>query len=242
MTTSDKKEGKKMRLKVLLLVSIMAASMSCSSRPNQIPEGTWNYDLLVNGVKAGSAVFSNTLSGGSYTLKSEMYLKMGTIENKSVQIITETVDFKPLSLEVLNTVTDTSGSGSQKISKTAVFKGDEVTLKTDDYESKFKIKDPFVLDGNFFFSELLKNRFKPGIIIKGYIYEPAVEIDAPILVIVEALGTDEVNVGEKTMKLIHIKQRVEKLKSMDMYLNESGVTEKVVIKMLNNVFELDRVE
>ncbi len=231
-----------MKFRSFILILIIITAVSCSSKPAQIPEGTWNYDLLVNGVKAGRAVFSNTASGDNYIIKSEMHLNMGTIQNKSVQIVTETKDFKPVKLEVFNTVTDTAGVGTQEIDKTALFKGNEVTLKTGEYETKFKLKEPFVLDGNFFFSELMKNKFKSGVIIKGYIYEPSVEIDTPILVIVETKGMEEVMVGNKSMKLLHIKQRVEKLKSMDMYLNDNGITEKTVIKMLNNVFELVRVE
>ncbi len=231
-----------MQFRTFLSILLIITGVSCSSKPAQIPEGTWNYDLLVNGIKAGRAVFSNTSSGDNFVIKSEMYLNMGTIQNKSVQIVTETKDFKPVKLEVYNTVTDTAGVGTQEIDKTAVFKGNEVTLKTGEYETKFNLKEPFVLDGNYFFSELMKNKFKPGVIIKGYIYEPSVEIDTPILVIVETKGMEEVMVGNKSMKLLHIKQRVEKLKSMDMYLNDQGITEKTVIKMLNNVFELVRVE
>lgn len=231
-----------MKFRSLLSISIIIIAVSCTSKPNQIPEGTWNYNLLVNGVKAGRAVFSNTSSGEHYIIKSEMYLNMGSIENKSIQIVTETKDFKPVKLEVMNTVTDTAGNSTQEINKTATFNGDEVTLKTGDYESKYKLQGPFVLDGNFFFSELMKNKFKTGVIIKTNIYEPSVEIDTPILVLVETKGIDTVQVGSRSMKLFHIRQRVEKLKSMDMYLNEDGVTEKVVIKMLNNVFELVRVE
>ncbi len=231
-----------MKFRSLLSLFIIIAAVSCSSRPVQIPLGTWNYDLLVNGVKAGRAVSSNTIVGDNYVIKSEMYLNMGSIENKSIQTVTETKDFKPVKLEVINTVTDTSGVSNQEINKTATFKGNEISLKAGDYESKFTIKDPFVLDGNYFFSELLKNNFKEGVIIKSHIYEPSVEIDTPILVIVEVKGMDTVQVGKKSMKLLHIKQRVEKFKSMDIYLNENGVTEKIVIKMLNNVFELARVE
>ncbi len=231
-----------MKFRIFLPALLIIAAMSCSSAPSQIPEGTWNYDLLINGVRAGSAVISNTISGDNYISKSEMYLNMGSIQNKSVQIVTETKNFKPVRLEVLNTVTDTAGNSNQEISKTAVFDGGKVSLKNGDYESKFTIQGPFVLDGNYFFSELIKSKFKTGVTIKANMYEPSVEIDTPILVIVETKGFETVRVRNKTVKLMHIKQRVEKLKSMDMYLNEKGITEKVVIKMLNNIFELERVE
>jgi hypothetical protein len=242
MITSNKSKGNKMKLRSFLSILIIVTAVSCSSGPAQIPEGTWNYDLLVNGVRAGRAVVSNRSSGDNFIIKSEMYLNIGTIENKSVQIVTETKNFKPVKLEVFNTVTDTSGNSTQEINKTVLFNGEDVTLKTGDYESRFKIKDPFVLDGNYFFNELLKSKFKTGVMIKANIYEPSVEIDTPILVIVEAKGMETVQVRNKPMKLFHIKQRVEKLKSMDIYMNDKGITEKIVLKMLNNVFELVRVE
>lgn len=230
-----------MKSRLLIPVFILITAASCTSRPETIPEGTWIYDLLVNGVKAGKAIFSNTSSGNFYVSKNEMYLNIGSIENKSLQIITETKDFKPVKLEVYNTVTDTSNASKQEINKIAVFNGGEVTLKADDNESKFKISRPFVLDGNYFFNELLKNKFKDGTVIKAQIYEPSVEIDASILVIVETKGMEEVQVGASKMKLLHVKQRVEKLKSIDIYMNDKGITEKIVIKMLNNIFELVRV-
>ncbi len=229
-----------MKLKAIITAAVIAAAVSCSSKPESIPEGTWSYDLLVNGVKAGSAVISNSTSGSNYVIKSEMYIKMGTIENSSIQIVTETKDFKPVKLEVLNTVTDTATDKKQVIEKSATFRGKEVTLKNDGYQSKFNIDGVFVLDGNYFFNELLKKSFKPGTVISAKIYEPSVEIEEPILVIVEAKGFADIQVQGRMMKLLHIKQRIEKFKSIDVYINEKGITEKMTMKMLNNVFELAR--
>lgn len=227
-----------MKLRTSILVLIIAFTASCKETPAGIPSGSWKYDLVVNGVKAGTAVCSNEKSGDTYIIKSEMFLTVGSIENRSVQIIKETSDFRPVSLEILNTVKD-SGSGKvQEINKTATFNGKEVTLNSGEYKSKFIIEEPFVLDGNYFFNELLKNKFKKGTIVKAHIYEPTVELEDPILVIVEIMGYESVDVNGTSKNLMHIKQKVEKLKSLDVYLDENGVTEKVVIKMLNNVFEL----
>ena len=232
-----------MKFRSFLSILILISAVSCSSKPVKIPEGTWNYDLLVNGAQAGRAVFSNTSSDKYFITKSEMYLNMGSIENKSVQIVTETKDFKPVKLEVFNTVTNESGKGAQEINTTAVFKGNEVTLNTWDLkDKKIIIQKPFILDGNFFFNELLKINFKTGIIIKAHIYEPSVEIEKPILVLVESKGFEQINIRNKSMNLLHIKQRIEKLKSVDMYINEEGVIEKIVLKYLNSIFELERVE
>lgn len=230
-----------MKTRILIFTAIIASIISCTPSPAAIPEGTWNYDLLINGVKTGRAVFSNTLTGDRYVSRSEMYLNMGTIENKSVQIITETKDFKPVKLETYNTVTDTSTGSKDEINKTATFNGKEVTLISGKDETRITLDEDFILDGNFFFNELLRTGFKTGAKVTGHIYEPSVETDSPILVIVEVMGMENVKINGAEMKLLHIKERVEKLKSMDTYLDKTGIMEKVVIKMLNNVFELERV-
>jgi len=231
-----------MKLRISILVFIITLTASCKQTPAGIPSGSWNYDLMVNGVKAGTANVTNEKAGDTYILKSEMLLSVGSIENRSMQVIKETADFKPLSLEMLNTVKDNNSGKTQVINKTATFNGNEVSLNTGDYKSTFKIDKPFILDGNYFFNELLKNNFKKGTIIKANIYEPTVELEEPILVIVEIAGYETIDVNGKSKKLMHIKHKVEKLKSLDVYINDNGVTEKVVIKMLNNVFELVKVD
>jgi len=235
--------GGTLKAKILLLV-IVAGVITCAgkSTPKSIPEGTWNYDLIVNGVKAGKGIFSNSIIDGNYVVKSELYINMGPIENKAVYIVTETMDFKPVKLEVYNTTIDKSTDGVQEINKIAVFKGAEVTLQAGDKKSKFKIDEDFTLDGNYFISQLIKNKFKQGTIVEARIYEPLVEIDSAILALAEVKGYSAVDVGKKSMKLLHLKYRVENLKSMDMYLNEHGVTEKMVMKMLNFELIMERVE
>jgi len=126
--------------------------------------------------------------------------------------------------------------------KTAFFDGNKVTLTSDGFESVIDIAHPFILDGNYFFKELTKSGFKKGTRIEAQIYEPSVEIDDTILVIIDVAGREKIKVGSSEMNLIHIKQRVEQLKIVDMYLNDEGVMEKAVIKMLNNIFELVRVQ
>ncbi len=231
-----------MKLRVTILVFIIALTASCKETPAEIPSGTWKYALVVNGVKAGIAVISNEKTGDIYTIKSEMVLNVGTIENRSLQIVKETASFQPVSLDVLNTVKDNSSGKVQEINKSATFNGNKVSLKSGDYKSDFTIDVPFVLDGNYFFNELIKSGFKKGTVVKANIYEPTVELEEPILVVVEIAGYETVDVNGKSRNLMHVKQKVEKLKSLDLYLDEKGVTEKVVIKMLNNVFELIRVD
>ncbi len=202
--------------------------LSCRSNPETVPEGTWKYDLYVNGVKAGSAITVIEEKENLYITRNEMYLKMGTMENKTIQTVTETRDFKPVSLEILNTMEDTSSGLKQEINKTANFDGNIVTLESNGYKSEIKLNEPFILDGNFFFKELVKSGFKRGTKIEAQIYEPSVEIDNTILVIVDVAGREKVKTDSGEKELIHVRQRVEQLKIVDMYLN--------------NVFELIRVQ
>jgi len=234
-----------MRSKFLLLLiaaGIIVCSCAKKSTPASVPQGTWNYDLKVNSVKAGKAVFSNSIIDGNYVVRTELYLNIGPIENKAINIVTETMDFKPVKLEEHHTITDRSTGSVQEIKRSAIFDGANVTFQSGDKKSKFKIEENFILDGNYFISQLIKNQFKPGTIVEGRVYEPTVEIDAPILAIAEVKGYSAVNVGKKSMKLLHLSVRIENLKSIDRYLNEQGVTEKEVMKMLNNEFVMERVE
>jgi len=232
-------------LKYKFLLLVLAASIiTCTSvsAPKSIPEGTWNYDLIVNGVKSGRAVFSNNVSDNNYIVRSELYLNIGPIENKSVYIVTETMDFKPVKLEEYNTITDSLSNSVQEINKIITFDDNKVTIQSGDKKSTFKIEENFILDGNFFLSELIKNQFKQGTIVEARIYEPSMEIDTPFLSITEVAGYRSVNVRNKSMKLLHLQCRIENFKSMDIYLNEQAVTEKMVMKMLNNEFVMERIE
>jgi len=234
------RKNKMKKLSLIILTSLLL--LSCKSNPKSIPEGAWVYDLIVNGVKAGSAAVVLDETGEFYITRNEMSLKMGTMENKTLQIVTETKDFKPVKLEIYNTIKDSASGVNQEISKIVTFEGNNVKLKSGDYESVINIPHPFILDGNFFFKELMKSGFKKGTRIEAQIYEPSVEMDSTILVVVDVAGRENVKIGSREMNLIHVKQRVEQLKIVDMYLNDEGVMEKAVIKMLNNVFELVRIQ
>lgn len=225
-----------------LIVLCFILLLSCKSNPETVPEGKWKYDLYVNGVKAGSAITIIEEKDNLYISRNEMYLKMGTMENKTIQTVTETKDFKPVSLEIINTIKDTSSGLNQEIKKTALFDGTTVTLESDGFKSEIKLEEPFILDGNFFFKELVKSGFKKGTRIEAQIYEPSVEIDNTILVIVDVAGREKIKTGTGENELIHVRQRVEQLKIVDLYLNDEGVMEKAVIKMLNNIFELVLVQ
>lgn len=231
-----------MKLHRLIPAILVLTFLSCGRVPQSLSNGEWRYNLIVNGVRAGSAVISSSEKDGLLVSRTEMFISLGIMKNTTIQTITETKDFKPVKLEIINTMEDTNSGSSHVISRIAEFNGNQVTLDSDGKKAKYTLAQPFIIEGNFFADSLVKGKFKEGMEVRAKMYEPTVAADKTILVIVNVAGRENVMVNGKELKLIHVKQRVEKLKSVDMYLNDTGVTEKMVIKMLNNIFEMERAD
>lgn len=231
-----------MKPRRIIYLILILSFMSCAKVPQSIASGEWRYDLIVNGVRAGSAVITSGEKDGLLVSKTEMFISLGTIKNTTVQTVTETKDFRPVRLEIVNTMEDTSTGSRQEISRVAEFSGSEVTLDSDGQKAKYTLAVPYIIDGDFFTDSLVRGKFKEGMEVRAKLYEPTVAADKTILVIVNVAGREKVTVRGRELKLIHVRQRVEKLKSVDIYLDENGVTEKMVIKMLNNIFEMERVD
>ncbi|HPS59301.1 MAG TPA: hypothetical protein PK514_14450 [Spirochaetota bacterium] len=231
-----------MELRRIIPVILLLSFLSCGKVPQSLTNGEWQYDLIVNGVRAGSAVISNCEKDGLLVSRTEMFISLGTMKNTTTQTVTETKEFRPVRLEVVSTLEDSSSGSRQVISRIAEFNGNNVTLDSDGKKARYTLTGPFIIDGNFFTDSLVKGRFREGMEIRAKLYEPTVTADKTILVIVNAAGRENVTVRGKELKLIHVRQRVEKLKSVDIYLDDTGVTEKMVIKMLNNIFEMERID
>jgi hypothetical protein len=150
--------------------------------------------------------------------------------------VIETLDFRPVRLETYSKTTQ--HGKDNEIKTTAVFEGNTVKLDTGDSKTTITIDRPFVLEGNYFMQRLIEAGFKPGTVIKGYVYEPSVDIEAPVLILVKVIGREKVRVGERTMRLLHLGYSIENLKNIDAYLDDEGITQKTVIVMLNNRLEL----
>jgi hypothetical protein len=222
--------------KSYLVFILIILSLGCKTLPKSIPTGTWNYKLLTNGVQLGSAVISNKISNGTYISTSELSFGSGKIINTSRQIITETLDFKPVKLENYNKIID--GSREQTIDTIATFKGREIEIQAGNNKSTVKIEKDFLLDGNYNIAKLIENKFKAGFKQSYFIYDPTIEIDSVIPVSVRVIGTETLRINEKKERVIHIVQSIEGIKSADTYLNEKGVMVKAVIQMLNLKIEL----
>lgn len=228
-----------MKFKFMLLIIILI-SIECSSRriPEKIPMGRWEYALMINGVTVGSAVISNSQTEKHYISETEMKMKAGKITNISRQVVTETKDFKPVKLEINNSIH--FNNTSQKIVTRALFNENAIELDSMGKKSRISVKEPFVIDGNYFINKLIKNRFKEGYSVSSRIYEPSMEPDETIGVTVKVMGIEKVEKNEKKIELIHIVQSIDNFKSIDIYLNFDCIMEKAVIKMLNNRIELIR--
>jgi len=173
------------KLALILLVIIIPAA-SCRKGINAVPTGTWNYRLLVNGADIGSAVISNEIKGGNYVSTTVMEMDAGYVRNSTKQIIIETMEFKPVRLEVYN-VTEQNGQKSE-MTTIAKFTGNRVDLNAAATLSTITIDKPFILEGNYFMNELIKHGFKEGTILKNYVYEPSVDVEEPMLVMVKVFG------------------------------------------------------
>ncbi len=228
-----------MKIRFILPI-ILLISTECSSRnmPRKIPMGRWEYRLLINNVTVGSAVISSSQTEKHYISETEMKMKVGKITNVSHQVVTETKEYRPVKLEINNSVN--FNDTSQKIVTTAFFRDRTIELVSMGSKSKISVKEPFVIDGNYFMSKLIKNSFRKGYTVSSRIYEPSMEPDETIGVTVRVLGIEKVKTGEESIELIHIVQSIDNFKSVDIYLNFDGTMEKAVIRMLNNRIELVR--
>src|SRR5512145_2738420 len=104
---------KQMKFRYALLFILVSPTFSCKKVPETIADGEWNYNLLVNGVRAGNAVITNSTGPDRFISKTAMHIAIGTIKNSMVQTVTETRDFRPLQLEISNTIEDTATGSRQ---------------------------------------------------------------------------------------------------------------------------------
>ncbi|MCP4134457.1 MAG: hypothetical protein GY754_26020 [bacterium] len=222
---------------LMLLLAVQACGKKTFTVPAAIPQGEWNYILLLNGNQVGTALLSNSIdSNNNYISTLKMEMKAGSVINTTRSTVTETRDFKPVKFELYNKTINNKSIDS--INTIAQFKGNTVELDMDNNKSTITIKQPFHLEGNFYFSQLIEKKFKKGTVIRSLIYDPTMELNEPVPMTVEVKGIKNITVERKNRQLMHIVLSIVNIKTMDIYLNEMGVTEKVNITMLNNVIEI----
>lgn len=223
--------------RLALLLILFTAAPGCSVKtPTSIAQGTWAYQLLMNGVKIGTASVSNSQRDGLFISAIQMDMVLGEVKNTTRQIITETADFKPVKLEIYNTIIN--GKQRQEINTIAEFKNKTVQLTAGGQKTRFTIEKPFILDGNYFMDFLIKKNFKKGTQVSAFLYDPTFETEDPINVRMKVEGIERVIINGKPKQLIHIVQRIENSKNIDIFIDENGIAQKAIILMLNNRIEL----
>ncbi len=220
----------------ILSLIIMISGCACKGAPGAIPVGTWDYDILINGVDAGEARTSVRADKNRYVSVSYMTIEAGEVVNSYTQTLTETVDFKPVSLKIENRVIH--GSKTENIDTVAVFKDNTVTLTAGGSTRTITIDKPFVLDGAIYMSELVRRKFRKGTEISFSVYEPTVETEEPISVKLLVLGEKQVEINGESRTLVHVVESIAGIKNIDIYVDDEGITHKAVITMLNNSLEL----
>ncbi|MCX7678121.1 MAG: hypothetical protein N2316_02780 [Spirochaetes bacterium] len=211
---------------------------SCAKTPTTIPTGEWSFALFVNKTRVGTATIANRCEGGKYISIVEMTMKAGGVTNVAKQIITETIDFKPLKYETYNKII--KDNYVQHITTVADISGKKVTLITDSSQQEIQIEKDFKLEGNYFLAQFIAGGFRNGMKVEAYIYEPAIDPEAPVLLKAMVAGRESITIGERKYNAIRVIEYIEKFKSFDMYLDESGILLKADITMLNMQIELVR--
>lgn len=219
-----------------LLILSLGTCGGCKSYAGKIPTGTWHYKLIMNSTEIGTASVNNSIENGNYKIKTEMKMNIGPVTNTMTQIVTETQDFKPVSININNVISN--NGDTQTITTSASFNKNTVTITSGGVSAIVNISGDFHLDGNYMLSRLIKNKFEKNIEMSALIYDPSLEPEEAVRIKAEVVGEETVSINNKTESLIHISQSIEGFKNIDIYMDAQGVVKKAVILMLNNRIEM----
>lgn len=194
------------------------------------------YDVLVNGVVVGKSVISSKKKDGHYLHVSDMIMTVGQVSTSTLQKVTETIAFTPVKIEI--TVITIYGANKTTMNTEATFKGSAVTLISGGKSETFTIKEPFVLDGNYFYSELIKKKMADKAEVSAFLYHPSIEAREPFRVTVKVVGKEIIPIRGKQKNLTHLAFYMETIKQADYYINDEGIAERIVQQFMNNTVEL----
>lgn len=213
---------------------------TCSSTvyPQKVPTGKWSYKIFLNGLEVGNAFISNDISDGKYVSVTEYKMKLQGMDAYLKDSATETLDFKPIKTESYTKFND--GKKNHESKMTSTFKGNEVTTTMDKNKTTFKIEKDFILEGsNYFLAKLIESKFKKDNEITAYVFNPAVELNKPILVKTKNVGKEDVEIYGKNISLVHLTQSIENINNnVDLFIDKDGIVIKGIISLLNMKIEL----
>jgi hypothetical protein len=223
--------------KLAIIIIMFFSVCACSAHaPGTIPVGTWQYDLLVNGVEMGKATISNSIEDNHYVYRFD--LTMGNGITQSQDTIIETLDCKPVRLEKHTYIKQ--ASSEQKLDIIAQCNGRTITLLENNIQSTITLDQDYVLDGNYFLYMLIQNKFKQGLQVRHNVYDPSIEREAAIPVTITLAGTETISVNSVLYKAWKIEQSIGKIKNIIVYCDQNGVVLKSSIKMLNLQLDIIR--
>ncbi len=223
---------------VFILLALLPFIIGCFNPPRELPNGSWKYALLLNGIRVGEAAVSSRAEGNNLVSTMELTMKAGAVTNISRQIVTETRDFRPLKLETYNKII--TGKVIQEIDTVAVFNGRKVELVEGGEKRSFEIDRDFYLEGNYILDRLIKGGFEKGMAVEAYIYEPSIDPEVPVLMKARVVGRETITIGGARHDAIRVVEYIEKFKSFDMFIDDKGVLLKAELTMLNLNIQLVR--
>jgi hypothetical protein len=226
---------------LLKIISILLLfSANSSAMPETVAQGEWEYKLFVNGVVVGTAKINNKIIDGNYVSASEYSVKLADSTTITKDTVTETTDFKPVKLE--NYLKIINAGKVHETNIVSVFKGKNVELTYGNKKYNYTLKRDFIIDGNYFMSQLIQAKFKPGFEVSNYMYNPAVELETLIKATTKVIGPENIIINGKETKLIHVVQSIENIKdNIDLFIDENGILQKGIIRMLNLKIELIKI-
>ncbi|HOM87163.1 MAG TPA: hypothetical protein PLH80_06495 [Spirochaetota bacterium] len=220
----------------IIIVAVVFSICGCDTdSPSEIPVGTWEYDLLVNGVQLGSATISNKVEDNHYVYSFD--LTMGNGQTQSNDVIVETLDCKPVKLEKHTYI---NAPAQQRLDIIAECNGKQITLTENNNKTVIVLDKDYILDGNYFLYQLIKNKFKEGRTIRHNVYDPSIEREDAIPVTITLVGKETIAINSIPYRAWRVDQSIGKIKNIIVYLDDKGVVLKTSISMLNMKLDVIR--
>jgi len=209
----------------LAAVLILSASIACvdlSAQSNRFYcTGLFNYDVLIDGQKMGSARIKRERRQGNYQTSSEIAFKMEGITSITKETVVENTDFTPVSYE-----TDASFVSDKFVSRLKLrswYADDYLYLNDGRTLTKFRAGGPFNYSTNKMMSTILSLPKVEGASASCSIFDPAVEMKKTLPAKCQHVGNVTVSYKGRIIEAYRILADYGPLKKVEMTVDKSGV-------------------
>lgn len=228
-----------MRKVALFLLFITSA---CSAETaKEIPQGTWQYRISMNGHHVGTATVTTVYKEGNWISSMNMETGAGFIGNNSWQETVEDASFRPLSITSRSEIIrgkeiDTSESNT-------LFHDGSASLRSGEYSSTVALPDSIRLDGVYLLNELIQAGFTEGTRVNTLIYEPSIDPAEPVTVKIHVVDIKKITVNGRKYRTAVVHETVGTAKAIESYIDiATGVTLLVEMSMLNNHLKMELID